>query len=195
MREHGLRVGVLGSTYSYGPLPILARAVASAAKTLGVPGKIRVIGKSHGDRLRDEVGRLIEVEVVGHVNEVEGARLLRDCFLLYLNYPFGRLDATLRRTSFPTKLGTYAMAARPLLIHAPVDSSVIPLTEIADYAHHWGSSDIAEGASILKRAWSDPRSSRSYHDQAEVVRRRYFDLEVNRQTLFNALNQLVEVGR
>ena len=193
--RHGLRVGVLGSTYSYGQLPILARAVESAARTLGVPGRVLVVGRSHGERLKGEVGDRVEVEVLGHIEEAEAVPRLHDCFALYLNYPFGPLDAALRRLSFPTKLGTYALAARPILIHAPGDSSVMPLMEIDGYAGHWGSLGEAEGASKLVEMWGNPRASESRHSEGESVRLRYYDPDRNRRTLFEALGALVGAER
>jgi hypothetical protein len=189
--RHGLRVGVLGSTYSYDPLPILARAVEAAASRLGVPGRLLIVGQGHGDRLRAEVGHRVEVEAIGHVEEAEAVPRLRDCFALYLNYPFGPLDGALRRLSFPTKLGTYALAARPLLIHAPRDSSIAHLAGDEGYAGFWGSPDGAEGASTLVGMWGDPRFSESRHAEAETVRLRYYDPAANRRTLFERLDALV----
>ena len=190
--RHGLRVGVLGSTYSYGQLPILASAVEAASKRLGVPGRVLVVGRSYGERLRAEVGGRVEVEVLGHIDESEAVVRLRECFALYLNYPFGPLDGWLRRLSFPTKLGTYALAARPILIHAPKDCSVMPLTEIPGYADHWGSLSEDDGASVLIRNWNDLRASESRDAEAESIRLRYYDPARNRRTLFEALNGLVE---
>src|SRR5262249_42420720 len=100
----GLRVGVLGSTYGYGQLPLLARAVEVAAGRLGVAPRILIVGQGHGDQLRAEFAGRVEVESTGHISEADAIPLLRRCFALYLNYPFGRRDAVLRRTSFPTKL-------------------------------------------------------------------------------------------
>ena len=62
--RHGLRVGVLGSTYSYGQLPILARAVEAAAKSWAsgpgagrrpgprraAPGRVRRVGSRSSRR-------------------------------------------------------------------------------------------------------------------------------------------------
>ena len=192
--RHGLRAGVLGSTYSYGPLPILARAVEAASRTLGVPGRITVLGRGHGERLRAEMAGRVEVEVLGHVEEAEAVERLRRCFALYLNYPFGPLDGALRRYSFPTKLGTYALAARPILIHAPADSSIVPLAEIPGYAGRWASLRGDDGASSLVAMWGDPRASESRHVEAEAVRLRYYDPDRNRRTLFGRLDALAGAG-
>ena len=192
----GLRIGVLGSTYEYGQLSILGRGVAQAAKQLSVPGCVVVMGRGHGERLRTEMAGQIDVEITGHINESEGIARLRDCFALYLNYPFGRFDAVLRQTSFPTKLSTYVMAARPLLLHVPPDSSVMPL--VADepsYAIPWGSLNIEVGATILQNLWADPSSDASAHEAAERTRQRYYDFSQNRRTLFTALDALVPASK
>jgi len=189
----GLRVGVLGSTYAYGQLPILAAAVALAAGRLGVPGRVAIVGRSYGDRLKADVaGRVdVEVEVTGHVAEPEAVALLRDCFALYLNYPFGRRGAVLRQTSFPTKLSTYVQAARPLLLHVPADSSVMPLVGPDGYATAWDSLDPGRGADALVAAWGRAEGHRSRHAEAEKARLAYYDPARNREALFDALDALV----
>jgi hypothetical protein len=191
-RSRGLRVGVLGNTYGYRQLLVLGRAVARAARQLGVMGRLVVIGRSFGERLRADLADLpdVEIEVTGHLDEPEGVRLLRDCFVLYLNYPFSPRDAVLRQTSFPTKLSTYLLAARPILLHAPGDSSVVPLAEYDGYALLWESLREEEGADRIIRLWNDPNSAESQHLAAERVRQRYYDIDRNRRVLFEALEAL-----
>jgi hypothetical protein len=194
-RSRGLTVGVLGSTYGYGQLPVLGGVVARAAEALGVTGRIVVLGRNEGERLRDELAGRAEVEVAGHVSEPEGVERLRGCFVLYLNYPFGARDRVLRQTSFPTKLSTYVQAARPVLMHVPPDSSVMPLADDPGprYALSWPSMDELEGAGLLERLWNDPSSVGSRHEAAEAVRKRYFDPERNRRVIASALDALVPV--
>jgi glycosyltransferase involved in cell wall biosynthesis len=187
----GLRVGVLGSTYAYDQLPLLAHAVELASKQLGVKPRLLIMGRSYGDRLKAEVGDAVDVEVTGHVSEADAVPLLRDCFALYLNYPFGRRDAVLRQTSFPTKLSTYIQAARPLLLHVPPDSSVMPLVGPDGFATAWPSLDPASGADALLAAWDRPENLESRRDAAEAVRREYYDPDRNRRALFDALDALV----
>jgi hypothetical protein len=187
----GLRVGILGSTYSYSQLPILGRAVAQAAERLGVPARLTIIGRSYGDRLQADIGDRVAVEATGHIDEHEAIAKLRECFAHYLNYPFGRRDAVLRQTSFPTKLSTYVLAARPLLVHAPTDSSTMPLLDEPGYAVAWHSLRPGDGADRLVQLWESPPSHDSLHTAAEQVRRRYFDPARNRRVLFAALDALV----
>ncbi|MDB5875946.1 MAG: hypothetical protein JWQ07_5388 [Ramlibacter sp.] len=187
----GLRVGILGNTYNYEQLTVLGRAVAQAASRSGTRGGVVVMGRSYGDRLKAEMGGQVDVEITGHLGEAQGIERLRECFALYLNYPFGRRDAVLRQTSFPTKLSTYVMAARPLLMHVPPDSSVMPLaTDEPGYAVPWANLDAGDGAAILERMWDAPGSAASAHEAAERTRRRYYDLDHNRRVLFAALDAL-----
>jgi hypothetical protein len=189
--RNGLRVGVLGSTYGYGQLPILARAVEVAADRLGVAPRLLIVGQGHGERLRAEFAGRVEVESTGHVSEADAIPLLRDCFALYLNYPFGRRDAVLRRTSFPTKLSTYVQAARPLLVPAPADSSTTPLVGPDGYASAWADLDPEHGAEALVDAWGRAENHGSRHESAERVRRDHYDPARNRAALFGALDALV----
>ncbi len=189
--RNGLRVGVLGSTYGYQQLPLLARAVEIAAGRLGVAPRLLVVGRGHGEELRAEFAGRVEVESTGHVSEADAVPILRDCFALYLNYPFGRRDAVLRRTSFPTKLSTYVQAARPLLIHAPADSSTTPLVGPDGYAAAWADLDPMGGAEALVAAWGRAENHASRHEAAERVRRDHYDPDRNRRALFDALDALV----
>jgi hypothetical protein len=189
--RHGLRVGVLGSTYSYEPLPLLAKAVEIAAKRLNVPPRLRIMGKSYGERLRDEYAGRVEVDVTGHVSEIDAIPLLRECFALDLNYPFDRRDAVLRQTSFPTKLSTYIQAARPLLLHVPTDSSVMPLVDESGYAVPWTNRDPEAGADALVSMWNRPENHRCRAVAAERIRSTYYDPIRNRATLFASLGGLL----
>lgn len=188
----GLAVGVLGSTYAYRPLRQLAEAVRRASGRLGVRGRVVVIGRGHGDRLRGEFRGVVEVEAAGHLSEPEGVERLGRCFALYLNYPFGWRDAVLRRTSFPTKLSTYVQAARPLLVHAPADSSVAALRDWPDYAGFWQSIDPDDGAELLTRLWRRPGADGPALHAAEAVRLRYFEPARNRSSIAGLLNALVD---
>jgi len=189
--RHGLRIGVLGSTYSYEPLPLLARAVELAANRLNLPARLRIMGKSYGERLRDEFAGRVEVDVTGHVSEADAIPMLAECFALDLNYPFGRRDAVLRQTSFPTKLSTYIQAGRPLLLHVPPDSSVMPLVDETGYAVPWADLDPQAGADVIVAMWNDPKSHRCRADDASRIKAKYYDPTVNRFRLYEALGGLL----
>jgi hypothetical protein len=194
-RAWGMSVGVIGSIYQYKMLLKLGEAVAATAARCGVRGRIVVVGQGVGERLKSDLRGTVEVDVTGHLDEAEAVRRLRECFLLYVNYPFGRRAGLFRETSFPTKVSTYALAARPLLVHMPADGSVVALTALpGNYATHWDTLNAAHGAEIMTRLWDDPTSHESTYEVAETVRLRLFDFVTNRATLFGQLNALVSVG-
>jgi hypothetical protein len=192
--REGLHVGVFGSTYGERPLKILAGAVADAAAVIGVPGRVSIIGQgqdAHGG-LRRRFARRAELVVTGYVDEDDAVARLRRCLLLYVNYPFGRRDRIFRQTSFPTKLTNYVAAARPLLVHAPVDSSLSALVGgLPRYGHAWRTNRSVDGEETLVRLWNEPGLEQSMHVDAETVRQRYFDPLKNARSLFGALNALV----
>jgi hypothetical protein len=190
-RGEPLEVGILGNTYGYPQLLLLAGALIQASSVAGVPARIVVIGQGHGQRLRDELKGRLEVEVTGHLEEAAAVERLRRCFLLYLNYPFSARARVLRQTSFPTKLSTYIQAARPLLVHAPADSSVAPLFDLdGGYVTGWRNERPSEGAAVIVRAWKSEASHASHHVAAEDLRNQYYELTRNRRVLLDALNQL-----
>jgi hypothetical protein len=186
-----LEVGVMGNTYGYDQLPLLARAVEEAGRRVGRRGRIAILGQGPGERLRAEVAGRIDVDVTGHLDEGAAIERLERCFALYLNYPFSARGAVLRQTSFPTKLSSYVMAARPLLMHAPADSSVAHLGDLGAYVGWWRSERVEDGVAALSRLWNDPAAHASQHLAAERVRRMHYDLETNQAALFGALNGLI----
>jgi hypothetical protein len=184
LKRDGLRIGMLGNAYSYGQLLVLGRAVELAAARLSVRPRLLVCGDGFGSRLQRDFGSRLEVDVVGHVPEADGIERLRQCAALYLNYPFGWLSKVLRETSFPTKLSTYLCAARPIMIHAPRDSSVSGLWTTADpYVISWETMDPADGAEQLANSFTSPDACESFHLQAEAVRLRYYNPDRHRATL------------
>ncbi len=147
----GLSVGILGNAYRYQQLPVLAEAVRLAASRAGVTGRLIVYGQSFGDRLRKETHGKIDVVVRGHVDErTAAAQLSREALALYLNYPFTAAEKVLRETSFPTKLSTYLLCARPILVHAPPNSTTSELsTDEPAFARGWTDLNPESGAHAL----------------------------------------------
>ena len=150
-----------------------------------------VCGRGYGERLRRELNGKVDVEVTGHIPEQDGIERMRQCGALYLNYPFGPMSKVLRETSFPTKLSTYIYAARPILVHAPSDSSVADLEAGNGYITSWTTLDPEDGAEQLVSMFEGAEFPQSHHLAAERVRSRYYDLTSNRATLDSILRQLV----
>jgi hypothetical protein len=182
-----LEVGVLGNTYGYRQLPEMAAVVERTASLLKRRARVVVMGQGLGERLRADMGSRIEVEVTGHLNESAAVERLQRCFCLYLNYPFSSRFSLFRRTSFPTKLTTYLMAARPLLVNAPMDTSIAFLASLPAYAAWWGNKSIDAGVAELQRLWESPAAHGSQQATAENIRRTYFDKATNQAQLFQAL--------
>jgi hypothetical protein len=189
----GLRLAILGNPYDYKSMKQMALAVEQASQALNIAGSVVVMGKSQGERLRADMAGRLPVEITGHVAEPAAIEHLRHCFALYLSYPFGPLGKVLRETSFPTKLSTYMMAARPLLVHTPPDGSVMPITaDEPEYAYAWTHAHPSAGGNVLKNMWNNPQSFASQHEAADRVRLHYYNPTRNRAALLDVLNALPE---
>lgn len=193
--QFGLTIGILGNTYSYEQLPILCQAMIKASNHLQIPAKLLIIGQSFGNRLQKQFSEQLEIEVANHLEEKTAIERLQKCFLLYLNYPFSRRTRILRQTSFPTKLSTYLMTARPIIMHVPDDSSVMPLASYSRYVNLWNNCDVIEGANIFIKSWMELSSEDNFHIQAEQIRQKYYNLSANQENLFKLLNALTNHNR
>ena len=165
--------------------------MARAADDLGLRGELVFVGQGQAERLRAELGGLISIVSVGHVDEAEAAAVLRGTFLQYLNYPFGWRDRVLRQTSFPSKLATYIAAGRPLLLHTPADSTTAELAAIPGLSYHWDDLNLEHGVQLLKKAWADPQTSLGAHVALEEVRRRYYDPDTIKTNVMGMLDAMV----
>jgi len=192
LTRDGLTVGLLGNTYSYQQLPLLADAIESAAAQLGVRGRIVVCGAGFGSRLQKDLKDRMDVEVTGHIPEQDCISKLQRCALLYLNYPFGRINRVLGQTSFPTKLSTYIYASRPILLHAPEGTSLTDIPLKNGFIDAWTTLNPADGASRLTSIVRDSSFAQSHHMGAEFLRERYYDLAVHRATLSTILTGLLD---
>jgi len=193
LSRDGLTVGLLGNTYSYQQLPVLARAIESAANQLGVTGRIVICGAGFGSRLKQDMQGKLEVEVTGHIPEPACISKLQRCALLYLNYPFGRLNRVLGQTSFPTKLSTYIYASRPILLHAPEGTSLTDIPHDGGFIDSWTTLHPADGASRIVSMVRSPSFAQSHHIAAETLRARYYDLAAHRATLSTILEGLAGI--
>ena len=186
-----LTIAVLGSIYGGRELKVLASAVGMAAARFGIGARLIVIGGVADRTVRAMCPPDVALEAPGHLDEVAGVARLAEAFLLYLCYPFARRGHVLRTTSFPTKLSTYVLAARPLLLHMPIESGVADLgVRDSPYANIWHSLSVEDGAAIIGALWEDSRMRASFHAQAEQVRGHYFELRQHRATLLRVLNAL-----
>jgi len=117
-------VGHVGSAYS-------------APEVLAFLGALRAISQADGTRFRlinfgvspsmTEAEREFPdmVESAGNVDEQEIVNRLQKCTFLYSMYSFNSRHRIFRETSQPTKMSTYLMAAKPILVHSPEGSSTM----------------------------------------------------------------------
>jgi hypothetical protein len=182
-----LTVGLLGNLYASRQFEQLISALAHAASLLKMAARLLVVGGANRRMHSAAAGRDVAIEFTGHLPERDGIERLRGAFAMYVGYPFGSRDRVLRRTSFPAKIATYVQIARPLLVHAPFDSSLTPLFGVQPYVIPWIDEDEKHGGRLLARAWVRGELHESQHRAAELVRATYFGSD-NRDRLFRCLN-------
>lgn len=121
-----IRVGHVGSAYSVPEVKAFLRALRAIEGESGVRFKVMTFGRSpFFETAAAEFPGL--VEAAGDVPEDEAVSKLQQCRFVYSMYPFDRRYRIFRRTSQPTKMSTYLMAARPILAHCPPDSSIVAM--------------------------------------------------------------------
>jgi hypothetical protein len=192
--QERLTIGLLGNVYAARQLEQLTAMLARTAELIGIPTRLTVVGGLTDRQRRGARATGVDVEFLGHMEEDDGIELLRAAFALYIGYPFGARDRTIRRTSFPAKLATYVQAARPLLVHAPYDSTLTPLFKRQPFAIPWVDGDPTHGARLLAAAWRSASLHTSQHESAEALRLEYFGTD-NRTRLFASLNALAAGDR
>jgi len=119
-----IRVGHVGSAYSEPEVKAFLQALRTIEGADGVQFKLMTFGRSpFFESAAAEFPGL--VEAAGDVSEDEAVSQLEQCRFVYSMYPFEARYQIFRRTSLPTKMSTYLMAARPILAHCPPDSSIV----------------------------------------------------------------------
>lgn len=191
-KKYGLSVGILGNNYSYEQLPLLCRAMILAASIIGTKCRLVLIGDGYGNRLKKEFDQQLEIEVAGHLDEEAGIDVLQSCLVLYINYPFTKSFQVFRHTSFPTKLSSYIRTVRPILIHAPIDSSINELStmNMNTYIYKWNSLLIEEGVNSLIDCWENRNHLNTWENSAEIIRQTYFDPSTNRARIHKLIGNL-----
>jgi hypothetical protein len=182
-----LSVGLLGNIYSYAQIAKLAEALMHAKKSLLQKPKMLLIGGSwQFKKLKLAYSDELEIDFHGHLPESEAVRKLMCCTCLYVNYPFGWRSSIFRSTSFPTKLSTYIQACRPIICHAPSDSTLNDLPGNSLF-YHWQSTDIEEGSSLLVSLMEKKFEQDVLSDAAVHTLTKYYDQNTNRRRLSDCL--------
>jgi len=188
-----LTMGILGNTYAYRQLPLIAESLIEAAKRLNVSARIVCCGDGLGDRLRQEFSGRLDVQYLGHLAEHAAIERLRKCFFLYLNYPFSPWCRVLRETSFPTKLSSYLYAARPILIHAPLHTSLDDLTKDPTLFAHWSSEATADGVNVILELVRRSENNYDFDVAADRWRGLLYGDATHRSTLTRLLSDLARL--
>jgi hypothetical protein len=121
VRDDELRIGYAGSMNAPSAWQSLLRSFDATGWRLdGRRVVVRVLGPS----MRMNATAPLNVEFLGYRSTADTAAALAECDVTYLPHPFEHEMTPFARFSFPTKLSTYAAAARPILVHAPAHSSL-----------------------------------------------------------------------
>lgn len=123
-----LTVGHIGAIYSAEELELMLAALQRAAKAIQRQPAAVFVGLL--PRYREIVERSgIVAEMPERLAETEAVPQLARCDFMYAMYPFGPPSAVFMRTSLPTKLTTYVQVGRPVLAHAPSESTLVRTVE------------------------------------------------------------------
>lgn len=144
-----IRVGHLGSLYSKSDLGVFLQALHSYSSASRVGAKVVFWGAN----LRpDEVPRDLEnyVDLRPNTDEQSILGALQDCDFVYAAYPFSQRLKCFARTSLPTKLSTYVAARRPILGHAPRESTLSEFLAKTGVGRVWDNLGIQSGCDSIR---------------------------------------------
>jgi glycosyltransferase involved in cell wall biosynthesis len=114
-------IGFAGGLYAYSAWNCLLEALTLNDWKLN--GR-NVIVRVMGGRFFFESREKANIQYLGWRSISEAVKLLADCDVNYLPYPFESSSYYMVKYGFPTKLSTYAATGRPVFVHAPEYSSI-----------------------------------------------------------------------
>ncbi len=121
MGDDVFRIGFSGSLYALDAWAALLAALDELQWR--IEGR-RIIIRLFGAKPPPLGYRPANIEWMGWRQEREVVDMLSTCDICYLPYPFGAKWRDVVRTSFATKYSAYAATGRPVLVHAPAESSI-----------------------------------------------------------------------
>jgi hypothetical protein len=119
-------IGHVGSAYSAPEVFSFLRALRSISQSDGIGFRVLNFGSSPAFTAAAKQFPDIVVNE-GDVPEAAVIERLQKCRFVYSMYSFSSRHRVFRETSQPTKMSTYLMAARPILVHCPEGSSTIDM--------------------------------------------------------------------
>jgi hypothetical protein len=123
-----VKIGHVGSAYSAREVEAFFNALRKLEQSDGIQFKVLAFGRSPALESAS-LGFPGLVQPLGDVAEDEVVRQLADCQFVYSMYSFDSSHRIFRETSQPTKISTYLMAARPILVHSPRNSTTSKMME------------------------------------------------------------------
>ena len=123
-----LVVGHLGTIYAAAEWRAFLAALVGLARRRGLVPRMIMVGLAAKYRaVAAEFPGV--VELVADLPEDEAVARLAAADVLYAMYPFDARADVFRRTSLPTKLSSYLRCRRPIVAHAPRDTSLGDIVE------------------------------------------------------------------
>ncbi len=126
--ERVVKIGHVGTAYSAREVEAFFDALRKLGQSDGIQFKVLAFG---GSPALESASLKFPglVQLLGDVAEDEVVRQLAQCSFVYSMYSFDSSHRILRETSLPTKISTYLMAARPILVHSPENSTTCQMME------------------------------------------------------------------
>jgi hypothetical protein len=176
------RIGFFGNVYSIqvDPLYLLCVVCEELRIEVIVYGEIdpELRSRFKGFRCLTVHERLPQSEVQEHA---------QSCHALYLPYSFRAVDEQIIKTSFPTKVADYVVTGRPVLVHAPLDSTIVQFCKRTT----WGIPVVSLAADDLRSALRDLQDQYSAHSSSQRLGMRTaaaeLDMSQLRTSFANAL--------
>ncbi len=157
-----IHIGHVGSAYSAPEVFAFLRALRAVAATDQVKFRVTNYGVSPAMTAAEKEFPDI-VENAGNTPEEEVIRRLQHTAFVYSMYSFNPRHRIFRETSLPTKMSTYLMAAKPILVHSPSGSSTMQLFS----EHKLG---LSETSLDIPRIANSVRNMLHFQLDREVVR-------------------------
>ncbi len=152
--EGELVIGMAGQFYANAEWQTLVKTLNLANWSIG-GREIRLLVLGH--YIPDSDIPEGKVEFMGWKSQKEAIHILAtQADVLYCPYPFDPSMAEVSRLSFPSKLVSYFAAGRPVLLHAPLDSSPAVFVKQAGAALVTASSGSSNVYNAIERLAEDP---------------------------------------
>jgi hypothetical protein len=175
--EGRIRIGFAGTLYDSAQLDRLLQALNACQWRLqGREVVLRMIGNYYRFTALTAPA---QVELLGWQGAEETTRLLAECEFNYLPIAFLPGFGELARLAFPSKLGNFLAAGRPVLVHAPEGSTSMRFARAHGFGETCTSMQVESLGEALARI-CDPSRHAQCLEAVERTRQRFFTPAVMR---------------